>query len=42
VVKGENMLEAGAKALANLIIDPETWAAPKDLRLAKIGGVPLR
>ena len=35
--KGEKMLEAGAKALANLLIDPETWAAPKDLRLTKTG-----
>ena len=33
--KGEKMLEAGAKALANLIMDPETWAASKDLRWAE-------
>ncbi|MDG2296304.1 MAG: creatininase family protein [Paracoccaceae bacterium] len=40
--KGENMLEAGAEALAQLMIDPETWAVPKDLRLAETGGVPFR
>ena len=40
--KGENMLEAGAEALAKLMIDPETWAVPKDLRLAETGGVPFR
>ena len=36
------MLEAGAEALAQLMIDPETWAVPKDLRLAETGGVPFR
>lgn len=42
VEKGEKMLEAGAEALARLICDPETWAAPKDLRLDSTGGVPFR
>ncbi len=40
--KGEKMLEAGAEALARLILDPETWAEPNDLRLTKTGGVPFR
>jgi creatinine amidohydrolase len=40
--KGEKMLEAGAEALAQLIIDDDTWAAPKDLRLPETGGVPFR
>jgi creatinine amidohydrolase len=39
---GEKMLEAGAEALAQLIIDDDTWAAPKDLRLPETGGVPFR
>ena len=40
--KGEKMLEAGATALARLILDPETWAEPRDLRQAETGGVPFR
>lgn len=40
--KGEAMLEAGAAALAALIVDPETWAAPADLRGAGTGGVDFR
>lgn len=40
--KGEAMLEAGARALAALITDPATWAAPGDLRAAGTGGVPFR
>ena len=42
IEKGENMLEAGAEAIAKLIIDPETWAVPKDLRLSETGGVLFR
>ena len=30
--KGERLLEASAEALAALVLDPETWAAPNDLR----------
>ena len=41
-VKGEAMLEAGAEALAALIADPETWAAPQDLRQGGTMGVPFR
>jgi len=40
--KGEKILEAGARALANLITDPETWAIPKDLRLLETGDMCLR
>ncbi|MEM6987544.1 MAG: creatininase family protein, partial [Pseudomonadota bacterium] len=40
--KGEKMLEAGADALARLILDAETWADPKDRRLSETGGVPFR
>ena len=40
--KGEKMLEAGAAALARLILDPNTWAEPRDLRLEETGGVPFR
>ncbi len=40
--KGEKMLEAAADALARLICDPETWAAPDDLRSDSVGGVPFR
>ena len=40
--KGELMLEAGAAALARLILDPETWAKPDDLRPKETGGVPFR
>ena len=40
--KGEALIDLGAKALARLITDPETWAAPNDLRLAETGGVPLK
>ncbi|MEM9603023.1 MAG: creatininase family protein [Pseudomonadota bacterium] len=40
--KGELMLEAGANALARLILDPDTWAVPHDRRRAETGGVPFR
>ena len=40
--KGEKLLEAGAASLARLILDPETWAKPKDRRLSETGGVPFR
>ncbi|MFK7945083.1 MAG: creatininase family protein [Paracoccaceae bacterium] len=40
--KGEAILEVSADALARLITDPETWAAPQDLRGDGIGGVPFR
>lgn len=30
--KGEKLLEIGADALTQLIIDPDTWAAPRNLR----------
>ncbi|NRB02521.1 MAG: creatininase family protein [Rhodobacteraceae bacterium] len=32
VEKGEKLLDIGAQSLAELIIDPATWAAPQDLR----------
>ena len=40
--KGERLLEVSAEALAALIADPETWAAPQDLRGNGTGGVPFR
>ena len=40
--KGEKMMNAGAEAIAKLIMDPETWAAPNDLKLESIGGIPFR
>lgn len=40
--KGEKLLEAGADALARLILDPETWTKPDDLRQTETGGVPFR
>ncbi|MCB1405059.1 MAG: creatininase family protein, partial [Rhodobacteraceae bacterium] len=40
--KGEAMLEAGAAALAALILDPATWAAPGDRRGEGTQGVPFR
>jgi creatinine amidohydrolase len=40
--KGEKMLEAAAEALARLICDSETWAAPNDLRSDSTGSVPFR
>jgi len=39
--KGEKMLEAGANALAALILDPETWADPRDRRGPGTMGVPF-
>ncbi len=39
--KGERLLELGAEAMARLITDPATWAAPQDLRAHDTGGVPL-
>lgn len=40
--KGEQLFEIGADAIARLITDPETWAAPSDRRPDDIGGVPIR
>lgn len=40
--KGDAMLEAGAEALAKLILDPETWANTDDKRGADTNGVPFR
>jgi creatinine amidohydrolase len=40
--KGERLLDAAAEALAALITDTETWAAPGDRRGNAIGGVPFR
>ncbi len=40
--KGERLLDTAAEALAALITDPDTWAAPRDLRGDGIGGVPFR
>jgi len=42
VEKGEAILEAGAGALAALIMDEATWAVPADLRGAGTGGVAFR
>lgn len=41
VAKGEALLEASAKALADLIVNPQTWAAPDDLRGEGTQGVPF-
>jgi len=40
--KGEAMLDAGAEALAALILDPATWADPVDKRGPGTQGVPFR
>jgi creatinine amidohydrolase len=40
--KGERLLDAAAEAIAALITDPETWAAPGDRRGSGTGGVPFR
>jgi creatinine amidohydrolase len=40
--KGEKLLEVSAEALAALIADPETWAAPQDLRGEALAGVAFR
>ena len=40
--KGEKLLDAGAEAVAELIVGPDTWAPARDLRPAEIGGVALR
>ncbi len=40
--KGERIIEAGASAIAALIIDPETWAAPQDKRADSLAGVAFR
>ena len=40
--KGEALLEAASDAIANLILDPETWATPLDKRGDGPGGVPFR
>lgn len=41
-IKGERLLEIGSDAVARLIVDPETWAAPQSLCPDSVGGVPLR
>ncbi len=40
--KGEAMLEVSAAALADMIADPQTWAAPSDRRGTELAGVPFR
>ena len=40
--KGRAIIEAASDALAALITDPETWAAPQDNRPESVGGVPFR
>lgn len=40
--KGERLLEVSAAALAALISDPDTWAAPRDRRGNGTAGVPFR
>jgi len=40
--KGEKLLEAASDAIAALITDEATWAAPNDLRGEGAGGVPFR
>jgi creatinine amidohydrolase len=40
--KGEQLLEVCAAALAALVLDPATWAAPNDLRGQGTGGVDFR
>lgn len=40
--KGDRLLDAAAQAIANLIIDPETWAEASDKRADAIHGVPFR
>lgn len=40
--KGEQLFEIGSDAIARLIADPDTWAAPNDKRPDEIGGVPVR
>lgn len=39
--KGDALLDASAEAVAALILDPDTWAAPKDMRGAGTKGVPF-
>ncbi|MDF1726560.1 MAG: creatininase family protein [Sulfitobacter sp.] len=39
--KGEALLQVSAQALADLILDPDTWADPQDLRGEGTGGVPF-
>lgn len=40
--KGEQLIEVSASALAVMIADPDTWAAPDDLRGAELAGVAFR
>lgn len=42
VEKGEALLEAGSDAVAALIADPDTWAAPQDMRDDALAGVAFR
>lgn len=39
--KGEKLIEASAQALANLILDPDTWAPPQDMRDGGTVGEPF-
>lgn len=39
--KGEALLEVSGEAIAALILDPETWAAPDDMRGDGTAGVPF-
>ncbi|MCX7559174.1 creatininase family protein [Sulfitobacter sp. F26204] len=40
--KGERLFEAAAEAIAAMILDADTWAAPVDQRGSGAGGVPFR
>jgi len=40
--KGEKLFDVSARALADLIADPETWATPQDLRGQGTAGVAFR
>jgi creatinine amidohydrolase len=39
--KGEKLLNAAAEALAKLLLNPNLWAPPEDLRVKATGGVAL-
>jgi creatinine amidohydrolase len=40
--KGEKLLDVAARAVADLIVDPATWAAPDDMRGGGTMGEPFR
>ncbi len=40
--KGEKLLAAAAEGVARMLLNPELWAKPVDLRAAKTGGVALK